>query len=563
LPSTYRCHDLFRDFLERELHALGNAELRSVLVRGARALHESGDAVAALGLAVKARAADEIVDILRNDGFALLDRAHTDTVQKAIGALDGSRAGDAIVLGLRAQMEANGGHLVEAKLLFRQAIATCPDAVLKATLQLNYAIALCSVNDRACLDVLETAAEPELPAETRGPVLATLVFYYAYFGDYEKVRAELLDEIERLAWVLPSDVERAKILQRVGAATFLTGDFTRSRRVLERSAELALKCNLFRLAHSAYSTLCAVTLIGDEDVPRAASYARSDAECAERSSEAVRIRGSLLQQVDVTIREGGRDALRRLVDAFEQFSTPKDARIEPMVALAQGVLAAWDGEIGRAGTLVAAVCDQLWLQEERLLFRAFAAVLHAAGGDSEATKVAIAAVEIDARKPDSLRPSLARHQQRARLLCALAQAIGGRFSAARRLLHGVSDNGSALTSALERAVVSIVEEVHDGIASDGTRISLDALREIHYGGYADVLEAVAAAVRRRTTDAPLTAAEVAVLSALALGRRPKEIAADTGRSVNTVRTLIARVIDKLGCSGREQAVRIARSRGII
>ena len=48
------------------------------------------------------------------------------------------------------------------------------------------------------------------------------------------------------------------------------------------------------------------------------------------------------------------------------------------------------------------------------------------------------------------------------------------------------------------------------------------------------------------------------MTALDTGQTPKEIAADLGRSVHTIRTLIQRVIGKLECSGRQEALAILR-----
>jgi DNA-binding CsgD family transcriptional regulator len=60
----------------------------------------------------------------------------------------------------------------------------------------------------------------------------------------------------------------------------------------------------------------------------------------------------------------------------------------------------------------------------------------------------------------------------------------------------------------------------------------------------------------------LTPAERQVLIDLEAGDQPKEIAARTGRSVHTVRTLIQRAIQKLGCGGRTEALAVARRSGM-
>jgi DNA-binding NarL/FixJ family response regulator len=56
---------------------------------------------------------------------------------------------------------------------------------------------------------------------------------------------------------------------------------------------------------------------------------------------------------------------------------------------------------------------------------------------------------------------------------------------------------------------------------------------------------------------------LAVLTALAEGRGPKDIALETGRSVYTIQVHIKNIIKKLGCSGRNEALTVARRRGLL
>jgi len=61
----------------------------------------------------------------------------------------------------------------------------------------------------------------------------------------------------------------------------------------------------------------------------------------------------------------------------------------------------------------------------------------------------------------------------------------------------------------------------------------------------------------------LTPAERRVLMDLEDGESPKDIAARTGRSVHTIRTLIQRATHKLGCQGRQEALATARRSGVL
>lgn len=61
----------------------------------------------------------------------------------------------------------------------------------------------------------------------------------------------------------------------------------------------------------------------------------------------------------------------------------------------------------------------------------------------------------------------------------------------------------------------------------------------------------------------LTSAELRVLRALASGLGPREIAAESGQSLHTVRTHVANAIAKLGVSGRREAIAAAARSGLL
>ncbi len=95
--------------------------------------------------------------------------------------------------------------------------------------------------------------------------------------------------------------------------------------------------------------------------------------------------------------------------------------------------------------------------------------------------------------------------------------------------------------------------------------TLDQLSAVGYGGISRALEQ---AIARQIEPAAgvhvtLTKAERDVLQALAEGRSPKDIALESGRSVNTVQVHIANITRKLGCSGRTEALVVARKQGLL
>lgn len=107
----------------------------------------------------------------------------------------------------------------------------------------------------------------------------------------------------------------------------------------------------------------------------------------------------------------------------------------------------------------------------------------------------------------------------------------------------------------------------DAMGFDEVERSIETLAGLDYGDVAGLFKAVNLELRRRglltATLNVLTPKERDVLRLLATGLLPKEIAAETARSVHTVRAHIASAIAKLDCHGCSEAIARARQLEII
>ncbi len=155
-----------------------------------------------------------------------------------------------------------------------------------------------------------------------------------------------------------------------------------------------------------------------------------------------------------------------------------------------------------------------------------------------------------------------------RVLCAVAECANGRGTNADRILGTLTDG-----DVIERLAVNIarciLRELHNAGACDWEEIQrlIQSLAESGYCDIARLLVAVSRELRSRSesikTHAVLTTSEREVLRLLADGLVPKEIAAETRRSVHTIRVHIANAIQKLECHGQAAAIRSARRLGLI
>jgi two-component system, NarL family, response regulator len=93
-------------------------------------------------------------------------------------------------------------------------------------------------------------------------------------------------------------------------------------------------------------------------------------------------------------------------------------------------------------------------------------------------------------------------------------------------------------------------------------VIIRAIREVSAGA-SFLPPEIALRLGERSLSVSLSHREIEVLNLIARGRANKEIAEDLKLSENTVKTHIARILDKLGAPDRTRAVTIAIQRGLL
>lgn len=557
----YRCHDLFRAFLEHELKGRGTDVYESLRLRAACALRDAGRIAPALQLFAEMGAGDEVLALLESHGFALIDTAHSDTVQQAIDVLaEGPRNAHPVILGLRAQLAFRAERYSRAEALLERAITLAEDHTIKATLLLILAQAFSyQHNAQKCLAAYESALGVSgIDDAQRGDILSAYASSRAFIGAHDGLPA-LLDQVEYYAQRIDSDALRAKMLQRGGLAATIIGDSTRAQRLLALAAELASQHELLEIKRGAYAVLSINALSREDDLPKALAFAQIESETAIKCGEPYHIRGSLLRMLSIEMQRGNPDAVADILKRVESLPHSEDPGTHAIVQEGRAMLAAWDGDFEEAYRILEAVSDQMFLPDMRVVSRALCAVFLAAIGESSRSQAIVESILGNTMVDVSALQ--ARHLQIAQLLCGLSEALAGRQTSALKICRRVNGKSSAFAHALRSAVIEINR---CGIQACAPQIQpwIEAMRQCHYGGYARIIER-ATETRADQEEIALTPAERAVLQALADGNVPKEIAEATGCSVNTVRVHVRRIIEKFRCNGREQAVRLARARGII
>ena len=560
VSGEYRYHDLFRDFLERELRRAGSGEWFAAHVAGAELLEaRAGSEAAALAMHAKVGAVDGIVRVIERSGVGLLERGEGETLAAAIEAVpEDRRRESAALIGIRAMLDANRGRFDIAERSFAAAIERAQDPELRVALVHRYAIELVR-QDRDSLELLEPYARDEsLAPSLRVPMLGTLATAYVRAGrmtDAMVTARRALDLAEPL-----TDELRARLYQQAAYVYQFAPTHERVREYATLAVELASARGLFEVAARAYTVL--YTVVNDEDDDPIATLGILDRleECARKgASRQVRIFG-LVAAYAIQV-ERGDDAALELLDAElgDDMATPALTRAQALLP-AYALRAAWSGDFRRAYDLLGGTAPQQSIAERRAMRSAETALYAFAAGlrdeGEEALRDAVTVLE----RCERVSPRLVR----ANVMLAVAELVRGRTSAAHRWI-GEAERLLAPSMRRLRALVQAVRTMErvQLEQSDPAALTaaLERLRAEHFGGIARLLANLPLAHVEGAGYTQLTPAEREILRMLAKGASTKDVAAKSGRSPQTVDTHIRSICRKLNCSGRREAVAIATAAG--
>lgn len=566
--GTYRCLSLFRGFLRRQIEVAGSQEIARVYSAAARGLEAADRVGDALDAFICAKSHADVLRLLEQSGFDLLERGQSSVIGRAVDVLnEPDKRLNPHVLALRGVLQSIQGDVVSAEALLRRSLADAGDQpVLTSTVSIRLALLLTN-QGREINTLLEpVASDVSLSASDRAEAWSLMAASAALSGASEVAKSsmsqldDLLDDIE-------SESIRARVLQRIGVAAAYIGELDRARLALTQAASLAMELSLYSLASRAYANLSNLMLHYLDDVALQLRYAELAFMAAIRASDAFDIETASLQLLDAELRLGvpGRAATleKHILDARGE-----DRSRAHYLSPARALRLAWEGRFAEAHRMLGPSWSRLHHGFDQAVTGAQLALYLALDEKKELSAATTARVLelLDATEVKG--PFNERSITVARLCCALAEALSGRRTRGDRIIRRIPSEG-------EDAVVSLLREIGErmlaGIRrrnrSDPETLSalMQQLHPLGYGHVAQFLKSVTAFVeaRKPSGSGVLTAAESSILALLADGLSPKEIAGRRGSSINTVRKHIARSIVKLRCNGRAEAVALGRRLGLL
>ncbi|MDQ2865842.1 MAG: LuxR C-terminal-related transcriptional regulator [Candidatus Eremiobacteraeota bacterium] len=564
-PGTYRLHDLFREFAQHQLSLQGRQAGTDLRVMLGSVLEARGNGDLALNLFVDAQDVERVTAVLVTQGTALIARGHGDTVKRALDAIPPDvHAREALLSGLSGVIDIAAGRYDSGERFLQRAIRLGEDVNARSEHVLRLAMFLVN-QGRDPDDLLRSLLTSQAAESAKLEARAMLAVRCVRAGKYPEAD-RYIAEVERSLGDVDDIALLARLLQRIGLAKMERPRAAGAKQHLIRSAELAGGIGLWSLASRAYQGLSTLIFFSDSDVTLALWYAQQAASSATKAGDYFDLQISLLQMLNIESRRGNADRTRQIELQLAELR-PNDTLRAPYVLESQAHRHAWSGQFTEASRMFSTMQDRTALAADRIFVRSVNALCLALAGSSQDSARAVAET-LDRLGCSSENTEFGRSQlEAAQLFCTVAEAVCGRHTAAQRLLKRSALSTRESMICIREAVKRIVDFAKNRTAGiEDLDQAIEMIRSFGYGGYAKYLLLAIESVKKtfvQEVALKLTPAEVKIVRSLALGHKPKEIAAEMDRSVFTIQTHIQNVIEKLGCHGRIEAIAVARRMGYL
>jgi DNA-binding CsgD family transcriptional regulator len=563
----YRLHDLFREFVLYQRDLRGEVEARALALNVGAALERLGRVVPALRLYVENHDAESVKRVLEEHGLMLMTTGFADDVEATLTAdLGDAFLKDATVVGLRGCIELLHGRFDEGERSIARSLTRLAASPLKGELLLRMAIS--RVNSGALpIDLLREAIDAGgLDATVKLEVTALLAVCLARSGR----SAEAADTAQLVAAELEHVVDEAasaRLLLRLSSVHFSQAEYRLAQPQLEQAALLGISSGLWSVVSKANLSLSLCALFSEDDPTRSLRYAHEAAKAATRAGDYFDLQGSLLMILGLETRRGSAERVAIVEKQLAELRSNEGQRARFIVS-SQAHRHAWAGRFADAHRLFGSILDRQTQAADRALVFAIHALCLALDGHAKSSGPSVERALQIVDMGDAAGEGVSASQfEIAVLFATIAEVVAGRFTSATRIFKRYPSTNELTTNAMRAIAEKIIRAGRSPqVVIDDVEPDLEVMRGRGYGGYAQHVAHAIAHVRARPGpegEVILTPSEAHVIRCLAAGLKPKDIAAEMGRSVQTVQTHVKRAIEKLGCHGRDEAIAVARQLGLL
>jgi ATP/maltotriose-dependent transcriptional regulator MalT len=572
--SRYRYQPLFRDFLEYQLRLRGDAPFQAALRDGAHALEAAERFDGALSLALRAGEVADVERIVVTYGFALLEAGSFERVSMALAFLrHADRGTSPVVLSLRAIFESQAANFERADALFSASIEAESEPLERCRLAHRYALELIKRNRPASHDalarilpLLESGARSNAPSlrDIQPALLGAIAISHAIL-DHPAEAERFIAKAIALVSAEENLRLQASIFHQASYIAYVAGDAAHGSRMAGRASRLAVEQRDYGLAARSFSVQAAIVSAHGDDSDREFEHRTQMLDYAKKAGDHFLEREALAALLDIEAERGDEAAMNAIEAQLEACDSSLDLQTTSLPP-ARALAASWRGDFRLAYDLVAeSGAEQVNALRRGLRFAEVALYGAASGQREEATDAAGTALRA-ARSATLRNAGDRRRYARTFALCSVAYVLVGSAATANTLLLELERSRREL-SPRSRTFVEAARSIYLQAEIDNheqSTLAVSKLRAIGYGGFARLFEALPH-VRSadRSSIALLTRAEIDVLRVLARGGSSTKVAAELGRSVNTVNVHVKSIMRKLGCVTRYEAIGVAREHGLI
>jgi ATP/maltotriose-dependent transcriptional regulator MalT len=555
--DAFAIHDLFREFVTARRGSWPSAG--SAATNLGAALIGSGNAADGLRILIAGGDAEEVVRTLAAHAFDLLEMGHGGLVRTALAMLQDHGLGDGgVALAVSGALAFSDGSGTNSANLFERSLRRGTPPGMRAEVARRLALSYANrARPEEALAVLEPLAnDGTLSPDDRLENDALSVLFRAIAGSLKAPEfgpnAYALER--RLVTISPP--AQARVQQRLAAAAFHAGDLETAERLAHDCALLATELGMDTVAALAFGTLYSIAGVADADAVRARTFARSQADAAERAAS-TSLRVFALRAQYAIAAEGAAFAEAESIDAaLSNLVDTRSYRETPVFRHARALCYIGAGELDKAESTLRTIPASTLPNAERAYRDAFlAVVLLLRDKRAEAAAVLSPALLHDASHDFYSQMRMAY----AYAFRGLAYWALGRAAQARRSFAFHAAGISARDGVLVAGFKAFASLPHPLPTDAALHPIATALRRAGFGAYAEVLQRLAA---RAANNVELSAAEIETLRVFDRhGGRAADVANALGKSKYTVQNQIQSAIKKLGCSGRAEALAYARQRG--
>lgn len=554
--GEFHLHDVFREFIN-ERHRLDLDRYADAVATVAHALAKLGLSLEALRLFTRLKDEENILGVLCEVGFELIESGEKPSVSAGLAALTGANRETSVACALRGYLQTLDGSFSSAEVEMRNALTLNADPRFYIAAARH--LALFFVN-RAKFPEATALIEDLLtrvPAESLEAIelRADLGLALGTCGDIDGAVENAAFAFERIALV-PNE-RRPLVLNRVAGTYFYAQHFNEAEEIASESAALATSLGLDGLAARSYSLLYSIADAIYQDTTKTEFYARAMGVAANNAAERILRIASLERMYSVAAERGDDESVAAVEEDLRKLGHIRPFRDQIHARVSRVMVDGGAGKFRRAEITLETLDTKDLTMAENALRMALLALLQVANNDRDEAENALDKPFLVQVEPDLYSR---RFVELARSYRALALWLLGRKTVARRYL--TVDN-----SPLREKDRILIHTIHSicgtsrHTASDRLIHQLtEPLVGLGLGGFARFLRAVASV---GFTPITLTRTESDLLRAWRAGDTINEIAERLGKSPHTIATQMKAIYRKTGTSGRDEALAFARERGLI